>query len=55
MKVPGARPRSRRYLKIQHTEPAPERLPIMEWFAYIYEQSRKRQGVEAVNVRRDYD
>jgi len=42
-------------LKIQHTEPAPERLPIMEWFAYIYEQSRKREGVEAVSVRRDYD
>jgi hypothetical protein len=34
--------------RIQKTTQPPERLPIMEWFAYIYAQSRKREGVEAV-------
>jgi hypothetical protein len=36
--------------QIQKTTQPPERLPIMEWFAYIYEQSRKREGVESVIV-----
>jgi hypothetical protein len=40
---------------ITRTTLPPDRLPYPDWIRYIYEQSRKREGVEAVIITRQYD
>jgi hypothetical protein len=33
----------------------PSGMTKYEWLQWVYQQSRQRQGIESVRVRRDYD